>query len=249
MGERSAVRPKSGQSVSQSDPGLRRPTPPSTAGRKPAARPPIQVLSFTSSKLGVTPREAGTSHRKTGRGAGQRPASQFRREAPDTNALVSKPALLANLQDFELEPLLNFFRILDRWDREARGTQPMQPIDAPQGGSECYPAVAERAPAYLRKPSLLSIPSGASQCDLLCQTPFDCLWTPLKCAIAIAIAMLAMRGMVFLVIVGARLADADHHSGCPARSCRLCLIACNSRKFTFRRISPPVPEEIFSGDR
>ena len=43
MGERSAVRPKSGQSVSQSDPGLRRPTPPSTAGRKPAARPPFQV--------------------------------------------------------------------------------------------------------------------------------------------------------------------------------------------------------------
>ena len=69
MGERSAVRPKSGESVRQSDPGLRRPTPPSTAGRKPAARPPVQFHSAADSKDDFRPREAGGAQRKTGRGA------------------------------------------------------------------------------------------------------------------------------------------------------------------------------------
>ena len=120
MGERSAARPKSGQSVSQSDPGLRRPTPPSTAGRKPAARPPQRNLSFTPLKPPLPPREAGPSQPKTGRVAGRSPAIQSRRAAPESEAL-SSASPLADLQDFELGPLLEFFKILDRWDREAHG--------------------------------------------------------------------------------------------------------------------------------
>jgi len=80
-GERSAVRPKSRETVRQSVPALRRPTPPSTAGRKPAARPPVQHLPATGSKDEPRPREAGGAQRKTGRGAGQTPAIQSRRVA------------------------------------------------------------------------------------------------------------------------------------------------------------------------
>jgi hypothetical protein len=94
MGERSAVRPKSGLSVSQSDPGLRRPTLPLTVGRKPAARHPIPICSFSSSKIVSTPRKPGPSQSKTGRGAWQSPAVQFRREAAVLNVLSSDPQSL-----------------------------------------------------------------------------------------------------------------------------------------------------------
>jgi len=45
--------------------------------------------------------------------------------------------------------------------------------------------------------------------------------------------------------------DEVHQGGEAALSCRLCLIACNSRKFTSKYSSGifPVPEEGFSGDR
>ena len=121
MGERSAVRPKSGQSVSQSDPGLRRPTPPATVGQKPTARPPISVLSFPDPQPELPLREAEPSQPKTGRGAGQSPAV-FRREAPGK----SDPELsLSNRSESELAPLIQFIKILDRWDREAHGSEPM----------------------------------------------------------------------------------------------------------------------------
>jgi hypothetical protein len=125
MGERSAVRPKSGQSVHQSDPGLRRPTPPATAGRKPVARPPKPAHSFTSSETDLTPREAGHAQPKTGRGVGQSPAIQSRRAAPASDVVSSDPRLtpLAYLDDIQIAQLLEFVRILDRWDREAHGIQ------------------------------------------------------------------------------------------------------------------------------
>jgi hypothetical protein len=46
-------------------------------------------------------------------------------------------------------------------------------------------------------------------------------------------------------------AEEVHQGGKAALSCRLCLIACNSRKFTRGHCSAvsPVPEEGFSGDR
>src|SRR5665213_2724661 len=51
--------------------------------------------------------------------------------------------------------------------------------------------------------------------------------------------------------VACQSADEVHQGGEAALSCRLCLIACNSRKFTFWQTptSLPVPEEGFSGDR
>jgi len=121
MGERSAVRPKSGQSVSQSDPGLRRPTPPATAGRKPAACPPLSVLSFSPPHPEVPLREVGLSQSKTGRGAGQSPAV-LRREAPEFNCT---DLFLSDRSESELAPLIEFIKILDRWDREAHGSEPM----------------------------------------------------------------------------------------------------------------------------
>lgn len=121
MGERSAVRPKSGQSVSQSDPVLRRPTPPSTAGRKPAARPPNSILSFTPPQPGLPPREAGLSQSKTGRGAGQSPAFFARRAAPGplTPSTLPEFSISCSPDDSQTANLIGFFRLLDRWDRES----------------------------------------------------------------------------------------------------------------------------------
>jgi hypothetical protein len=47
------------------------------------------------------------------------------------------------------------------------------------------------------------------------------------------------------------LAVEAHQGGDAPTSCRLCLIACNSRKFTLQPVSKlsPAPEEGFSGDR
>jgi hypothetical protein len=91
MGERGAVDLKSGESVRQSDPGLRRPTTPLTAGRKPAARPyPLEN------------REAVLPQRKTGRGAGQSPA------------MFAEPT---QLEDGDIAKLAAFFRLLDSWER------------------------------------------------------------------------------------------------------------------------------------
>lgn len=123
MGERSAVRTKSGETVRQSVPVLRRPTPPSTAGRKPAARPPIQFPPATESQgVDSRSREAGGTQRKTGRGAGWNPAGRSRREAPGsfTHPVQSSSDLPYALDDSHLAALIQFFETLDRWDRELR---------------------------------------------------------------------------------------------------------------------------------
>jgi len=121
VGERSAVGPKSGQSVCQSDPGLRQPTPPLTAGRKPAARPPIQFLPALNRKVNSKARAAGRSQHKTGRGAGWNPAIQSRRAAPGSISLPvqSTPLPPYPLDDSDISTLIAFFETLDRWDREA----------------------------------------------------------------------------------------------------------------------------------
>jgi hypothetical protein len=125
MGERSAVRPKSGKSVRQSDPALRRPTTPSTAGRKPAARPPVQTPSAIDLQLNSTFREAGISQRKTVRGAGQSPAIRSQRATLGsfTPSAESDLDLPYDLNDSQITALIEFFQILDRWDREAHGPQ------------------------------------------------------------------------------------------------------------------------------
>lgn len=119
MGERSAVRPKSGQSVCQSDPGLRRPTPPMTAGRKPAARPPISPRKV---RLNAA-REAGLPQPKIGRGAGQSPAVSNQREALGAclQSQDTRPTSLLTLDRSQIRALADFIKTLDRWDREAHG--------------------------------------------------------------------------------------------------------------------------------
>jgi hypothetical protein len=114
MGERSAVRPKSGKTVRQSVPALRRPTPPSTAGRKPVARPPIQSSRVTVAEGNSRPREAADTQRKTGRGEGRSPAIQSRREAPG-----SLSDLPYSPDDSQILSLIQFFETLERWHREA----------------------------------------------------------------------------------------------------------------------------------
>ena len=110
MGERSAVRPKSGQSVCESDPGLRRPTPPKTAGRKPAARP-IQPEEIA--------REAGLTQPKIRRGAGQSPAVRSQREALVTSTNQPDNSPLPVLDQSQIKALAEWIKILHRWKREA----------------------------------------------------------------------------------------------------------------------------------
>jgi len=127
MGERSAVRPKSGKSVRQSDPALRRPTSPSTAGRKPAARPPVQNDPASDLDFRSPAREAGTSQRKTVRGTGQSPDSQAQRKALGsfTSTTQSDSSISYVLDDSQIKTLIEFFQTLDRWDKEAHGPQVM----------------------------------------------------------------------------------------------------------------------------
>lgn len=120
-GERSAVRPNSGASVYQSDPGLRRPTPPATAGRKPEARPPVLLNPGFESAVALESRAAGLSQPKTGRGVGQSPAKDSQRIALSSSSECLKCDTPANdpLDDFSIASVIQFFKILDRWDREA----------------------------------------------------------------------------------------------------------------------------------
>jgi hypothetical protein len=124
MGERSAVRPKSGEAVRQSVPALRRPTPLSTAGRKPAARPPCDFPPPPDSKIDFRSLPGMGSQRKTGRGAGQSPDIQSRREAPRSFRRSDQAALTLphSLDDSEVASLIRFFETLDRWDREFRSS-------------------------------------------------------------------------------------------------------------------------------
>jgi len=127
MGERSAVRPKSGTSVRQSDPGLRRPIPPTTADRKSAARPSIHFPPATHPKVNFTAREAGGTQPKTGRSARQSLALQSRRAAPGSFTRSVESGLVPRyaLDDSHIAALISFFETLDRWDRETRETTTM----------------------------------------------------------------------------------------------------------------------------
>lgn len=127
MGERNAVGTKSGKSVSHSDPGLRRPTLPSTVGRKPKARPPTHPLPIPETDIQAGSREAAGSQRKNGRGSGQSPAIRARRTAPCSFASLDQtdPILPYTLNDSQITTLIQFFQTLDRWDKEAHGQQVM----------------------------------------------------------------------------------------------------------------------------
>ena len=106
-GERIAAGINSGQTVTHSVPGLKQPTNSATAGRTPAARPPLLQL-------------------KSGRGMGQRPTSllfgrEAHKEAADRDdatasaLLVSEPESL-NLDDFAIQQIRQVFELLNTWD-------------------------------------------------------------------------------------------------------------------------------------
>jgi hypothetical protein len=61
--------------------------------------------------------------------------------------------------------------------------------------------------------------------------------------ITLAIAILDSSSARVVLLCHEREPDAVHQGGSAARSCRLCLIACNSRKFTRNGQTLAVPEE------
>jgi hypothetical protein len=109
LDEQSAVESKSGQPVHQSGPGLRRPTSLRTSGRKPEACPCTPVLAES--------RKAGLSQPQTGQGAGRRPAIESEREAVGTSSASAKRDAV-DLDDAAISQILDFFRLLNRWDQE-----------------------------------------------------------------------------------------------------------------------------------
>lgn len=90
-GGRSTLRHKSGKPVADSGPVLKGPTSPATAGRKPEARP-------------LSPPQPNSRREREGRAL----AEGAGREAP---------ALSLGQQG--ISGLRAFFKLLDRWDREA----------------------------------------------------------------------------------------------------------------------------------
>lgn len=98
VGERDAVRNNTGQTVSHSVPGLAvGPSISPTTGRTPGARPPI------FSAEGGAPCQP-----KSVRGVGARSPEENR----EREALAS-----TDLDDFAVSQFIQFFQLLDEWDR------------------------------------------------------------------------------------------------------------------------------------
>jgi hypothetical protein len=114
-GERDAVRIDSGSPVDHSGPGLTvGPTLPATTGRKPVARLPVFHNTDQSPYEVKERREAAICQPKSGQGCGDSVPASDEREA-----------LALSFDDFSISQLREFFELLDRWDREAHGTQTM----------------------------------------------------------------------------------------------------------------------------
>ena len=103
-GKRDAVFLKSGLSVHPSDPGLKRPTLPTTADRTSAA------CLIPRQSAETCP--AGLQH-KTGRGVGQSPAAF---------AVVCSPGVDRE----DIDRLIAFFQLLDEWERKTNAEEIMQ---------------------------------------------------------------------------------------------------------------------------
>lgn len=114
--ERDAVRNNTGQPVSHSGPGLAvGPTLPETTGRTPGARPP----SF--------PAEGGVlCQPKSVQGCGDGiPAESARDSACAEETCEHEVLAASDLDDYSTSLLIEFFLILDEWDRAANATQAM----------------------------------------------------------------------------------------------------------------------------
>src|SRR5690348_6259623 len=105
MGKRSAVEFDSGERVANSRPGLRRPTSPLRAGRKPDACPPNLPTSQPKSWPGLGAGGPEENYRERASASGNPPDASEPREARALDAL----------DDFSLSQLRHFFELLDRW--------------------------------------------------------------------------------------------------------------------------------------
>jgi hypothetical protein len=125
-GKRDAVRNNSGLSVDHSDPDLGvGPTNPATSGRNPEACPPFSE-SIENAGAGSTDdrvrREA--LDRSQGKSGGARARASLRSEAEPRRTSFESDELdlcthdLADPQN--ISPLIRFFKLLDRWDRERK---------------------------------------------------------------------------------------------------------------------------------
>jgi hypothetical protein len=234
MGERSAVRPQSGLSVCESDPGLRRPTPPATAGRKPVARPCIQTLEKQITEQQEGRREAGHPQPKIRRGAGQSPAVSTQRAVLGVLAHSSgAPASpLPTLDKSQIRTLADFIRTLDRGAGRHMGSNPCKPARV-TGLAFPLSVLAQSVIARIHPhPYACKFFAGSSSCHsqyLLCLS--DALRIAESAALALSIAVLEPEALRFATLGAGRSVGAVHHDGATAVSCRLCLIACNSSQF------------------
>jgi hypothetical protein len=123
-GKRNAVGNKSGSTVANSVPVLRRPTSPPTAGRKPAASPPstsgvgvdVDLDLAVDLDLDVAlDFEASRSSQLKNWGVGVDFALGVGSHSNSSTALSTCPPPL--LSDSDISELRSFFELLDQWDR------------------------------------------------------------------------------------------------------------------------------------
>jgi hypothetical protein len=112
-GERDAALRKSGDAVAHSVPVLKGPTLSATADRTSAAR--MGAMQGAILRPAFQP--------KSGQGAGQSPAISSQREALHPENENPNAHLAGMLDEHHIQVLVEFFTILDGWDREAHEFQ------------------------------------------------------------------------------------------------------------------------------
>jgi hypothetical protein len=128
MGKRDAVRNNSGLSVDHSDPDLGvGPTNPATSGRNPEACPPISESiknAGTGESDGRKKVRREALDRSQGKSGGARARASLRSEAEQRRTSFESDKHDSWTHDLadphDISSLINFFKLLDRWDRERK---------------------------------------------------------------------------------------------------------------------------------
>ena len=225
MGERSAVRPKSGESVSQSDPGLRRPTPPSTAGRKPAARPPFQTNAPLALRGWLSLKLAGVR----GRALPYRPS--VTRWALSLSFLNQTHPLSKFSTIPKLQSSLSFSPCSIAGIGRHMATDPCSPTSfLGEVESSNFLALSPTPlPVHVRR--LCIHPQETFSCASLSLTQPQASKKAQRGTLASAVAFVIASATLIASVHQSQYLVVVHQGGEAAVSCRLCLIACNSSQF------------------
>jgi len=146
----------------------------------------------------------------------------------------------------ETDPCNPFVPVFGGWTSNPHGRAGVPSLTHHRSFPAPQPMVGTPFPYPHRLDS--AIQPGAPLCDLPSLTPFHTPPTPSTGAIALRNAISVPNCAAACAHFHMRVAGGGHQRAAPAPSCRLCLTACNSRKFTWGRAHSQFPEEVPSGD-